>query len=127
MYIVDTEKPTRTAFACLELWLFTCMDQPSWKQTQLNCSVTFSNESGHEAINFRRVSMDHLVFVENAIKHNLFIYDIDIETGILKVNLPEEVLRCTRTILIYCATTTTFAMLMRSTRSSNDSVYKACW
>ena len=25
--------------------------------------------------------MDHLVFVENAIKHNIFIYDIDIEDG----------------------------------------------
>ena len=29
----------------------------------------------------RGVSMDHLVFVENAIKHNIFIYDIDIEDG----------------------------------------------
>ena len=25
--------------------------------------------------------MDHLVFVEKAIKHNIFIYDIDIEDG----------------------------------------------
>ena len=39
----------------------------------------FLHESGHDAINFRGVSMDHLVFVENAIKHNIFIYDIDIE------------------------------------------------
>ena len=39
----------------------------------------FLHESGHDAINFRGVSMDHLVFVENAIKHNIFIYYIDIE------------------------------------------------
>ena len=41
----------------------------------------FLHESGHDTINFRGVSMDHLVFVENAIKHNIFIYDIDIEDG----------------------------------------------
>ena len=41
----------------------------------------FLHESGHDAINFRGVLMDHLVFVENAIKHNLFIYDIEIEDG----------------------------------------------
>ena len=38
----------------------------------------FLHESGHDAINLRGVSLDHLVFVENAIKHNIFIYDIDI-------------------------------------------------
>ena len=41
----------------------------------------FLHESGHDTINFRGMSMDHLVFVENAIKHNIFIYDIDIEDG----------------------------------------------
>ena len=41
----------------------------------------FLHESGQDAINFRGVSMDHLVFVENAIKNNIFIYDIDIEDG----------------------------------------------
>ena len=41
----------------------------------------FLHESGHDAINFIGVPMDHLVFVENAIKHNIFIYDIDIEDG----------------------------------------------
>ena len=41
----------------------------------------FLHESGHDAINFRGVSIDHLVFVENAIKHNIFIYDIDMEEG----------------------------------------------
>ena len=41
----------------------------------------FLHESGHDAINFRGVSMHHLVFVENAITHNIFIYDIDIEDG----------------------------------------------
>ena len=35
----------------------------------------------HDAINFRGVSIDHLVFVESAIKHNIFIYDIDLEEG----------------------------------------------
>ena len=39
------------------------------------------SESGHDAINFRGVSFDHLAFVENAIKQNIFIYDIDIEEG----------------------------------------------
>ena len=81
----------------------------------------FLHESGHDAINFRGVSMDHLVFVGNAIKHNIFIYDIHIEGGDFVGNLQEEVLRCTRTTLMYCATTTTFAMLMTSTRSLNDS------
>ena len=28
-------------------------------------------ESGHDAINFRGVSIDHLVFVENVIKHDI--------------------------------------------------------
>ena len=41
----------------------------------------FLHESGHDAINFRGVSMDHLVFAENAIKHNFFINDIDVEGG----------------------------------------------
>ena len=41
----------------------------------------FLHESGHDAINFRGVSIDHLVFVENAIKHNTFIYDSDIVDG----------------------------------------------
>ena len=38
----------------------------------------FPHESGHDAINFRQVSIDHLVFVENAVRHNIFVYDIDI-------------------------------------------------
>ena len=38
----DVQFLTRATFACLELWLFTRMDQLSWKQTQLSCSVTFS-------------------------------------------------------------------------------------
>ena len=46
-----------------------------------NLFSDFLHESGHDTINFRGVSMDHLVFVENAIKHNIFIYDIDIEDG----------------------------------------------
>ena len=41
----------------------------------------FLHEAGHDAIIFRGVSMDHLVFVENAIKRNIFLYDIDIEDG----------------------------------------------
>ena len=46
-----------------------------------NLFSAFLHESGHDAINFRGVSIDHLVFVENAIKHNIFIYDIDVEEG----------------------------------------------
>ena len=46
-----------------------------------NLFNVFLHESGHDAINFRGVSIDHLVFVENAIKHDIFIYDIDIEEG----------------------------------------------
>ena len=41
----------------------------------------FLHESGHDAINYRRVAINHLVFVENAIKHKIFTYDIDIEDG----------------------------------------------
>ena len=39
--------------------------------------------------------MDHLVFVENAIKHNIFIFDIDIEDG----NFVDELAR--RSIEMY--------------------------
>ena len=39
-----------------------------------NWFSAFLQESGHDAIKFRGVSIDHLVFVEN-----IFIYDIDIE------------------------------------------------
>ena len=46
-----------------------------------NLFSAFLHESGQDAINFRGVSIDHLVFVENAIKHNIFIYDIDIVDG----------------------------------------------
>ena len=46
-----------------------------------NLFSAFLHESGHDAINFRGVSIDRLVFVGNAIKHNIFIYDIDIEEG----------------------------------------------
>ena len=41
----------------------------------------FLHESGNDVINIRGVSMDHLVFVEKAIKHNIFIYDFDFEDG----------------------------------------------
>ena len=41
----------------------------------------FLHESGHDAINLRGVSIDHLVFIEKAIKHNIFIYNIDIVDG----------------------------------------------
>ena len=44
-------------------------------------SIAFLHESGHDAINFRGVPIDHLVFVENAIKYNIIIYDIDIVDG----------------------------------------------
>ena len=81
----------------------------------------FLHESGHDAIKFRGVSMEHLVFVENAIKHNIFIYDIDIEDGDFVGEPPRKNIEMLRKTLIFCATTTTFAMLMISTRFSNDS------
>ena len=46
-----------------------------------NLFSAFLHESGQDAINFRGVSINHLVFVENAIKHKIFIYDIDIVDG----------------------------------------------
>ena len=55
---------------------------PSFIQT--NAKYLFSallHESEHDAITFRGVSIDHLVFVENAIKHHIFIDDIDIADG----------------------------------------------
>ena len=82
----------------------------------------FLQESGHDAINFRGVSIDHLVFVENAIKHSKFIYDIDIVDGDFLVNLGGEVLKCMRKILIFYVTTTTYAMWMILTHFLNDSV-----
>ena len=53
-------------------------------QLETNAKYLFSaflHESGHDAINFRGVSLDHLLFVEYAMKHNIFIYDIDIVDG----------------------------------------------
>ena len=53
-------------------------------ELETNAANLFSDflyESRHDAINFGGVSMDHLVFVEDAIKHNIFIYDIDTEDG----------------------------------------------
>ena len=55
----------------------------------------FHHESGHDAFNFREVSMDHLVFVENATKHNIFLYDNDIQDG----NFVDELAR--RSIEMY--------------------------
>ena len=74
--------------------------------------------------------MDHLVFVENYETFSFMI--LTLKTGILLVNLHEEVLSFTGTALFYCATTTTFAMLMLSTRVSNDSavltvILPGCW
>ena len=41
----------------------------------------FLHKSGHDAITIRRVSINHLLFVKIAIKHNIFIYVIDIVDG----------------------------------------------
>ena len=81
----------------------------------------FHHKSGHDAINFRGVSMDHIVFVENAIKHNIFIYDIVFEDRDLIGELARRSFEMYEQALIYCAATTTFAMLMMSTHSSTDS------
>ena len=72
-----------------------------------NLFSAFLHECGHDAINFWGVSIDHLVFVENAIKHNIFIYDIDIEEGEFVGELD---------------TTTIYATWMILTHSLNDSV-----
>ena len=66
--------------------LFRAVDVHLYRSAELetNAAKLFSDflyESGHDAINFRGVSMDHLVFVEKAIKHNIFIFDIAIEDG----------------------------------------------
>ena len=49
-----------------------------------NLLRAFLCEFGDDATNFRGVSIDHLVLVENAIKHNIFIYDFDIEKRICR-------------------------------------------
>ena len=62
-----------------------CLVSNSYGETyETNAANLFSAfvlESGHDEINFKGVSIDHLVFVENAIKHNIFIYDTDREEG----------------------------------------------
>ena len=50
----------------------------------------FLHESGHDAINFRGLSNDHLVVVESAINHNIFIYNIDIVDGDFNGELPRR-------------------------------------
>ena len=77
---MDTEKPTRTTFACLELVVFHLYGSAELETNAAELFSEFLQESGHDAIKFRGVSMVHLVFVENAIKH-ILIYDIDIEDG----------------------------------------------
>ena len=39
----------------------------------------FLQESGHDAINLRRVPMDQIVPNEKLIEHNFFVYDVSIE------------------------------------------------
>ena len=51
------------------------------KTNAANLFRAFLHESGNDTINFRGVSIDHLVFIENAIKHNILVYDTDIEEG----------------------------------------------
>ena len=77
---MDTEKPTRTTclFRAVAVHLYGSAELETNAAKLFN---EFLHESGHNAINFRGVPMDHLVFDENAIKHNIFIYDNDIEDG----------------------------------------------
>ena len=65
-------------------WLFTCMDQLSWRQMQRRFSVTF----------FASELMDHLVFVKNAMKHKIFMYEI--ENGYFVDELAKNVLKLMR-------------------------------
>ena len=87
-----------------------------------NLFNAFLHESGQDAINFRGVSIDHLVFVENARKHNIFIYDIDIVDGDFVGELARRSIEMYEKILIYYVSTTTYAMWMILTHSFNDSV-----
>ena len=75
-----------------------------------NLFATFLHESGHDAINFRGVFIDHLRFVENAIKHNIFIYDIDIVDGDFVGELAWSSAEISERKTIYCVTTNTYVM-----------------
>ena len=75
-----------------------------------NLFSTFLHESGRDAINFRGVSIDHLVFVEKAMKHNTFIYNIDIGEGEVVGELARRSAELYEKNIIYCDTTTTYAM-----------------
>ena len=66
-----------------------------------NLFSAFLHKSGHDAINFRGVSINHLVFVEHAIKHNIFIYDIDIVDGDFVVEFARRNVEMYETIFIY--------------------------
>ena len=69
---------------CLYLFRAVAVHLHGSAELETNAAKLFSDffhESGHDAINFRGVSIDHLMFVESAKKHNIFIYDIDIEDG----------------------------------------------
>ena len=84
-------------------------------ELETNAGNISVRESGHDAINFRGVSIDHLVFAESAKKHDIFIYDIDIEEGELVGEMYVKA-------LIYWETTTNFAILSILTRSSENCV-----
>ena len=75
-----------------------------------NLFSTFLHESGRDAINFMGVSIDHLVFVEKAMKHNTFIYNIDIGEGEVLGELARRIAELYEKNIIYCDTTTTYAM-----------------
>ena len=52
---------------------------PEFKTNAANLFNACLHEFGHSAINYRGVSIDHVVFVQKAVKRNIFSYDIDIE------------------------------------------------
>ena len=74
----ETYKDYRCLFRAIAVHLY---GSSELETNAANLFSAFLRESGHDAINFRGVSTDHLLFVKNAIKHNIFIYDIDIEKG----------------------------------------------
>ena len=70
---METEKSTRTKGSSYDLWLLTGMNQLSWRKIKQKLISSFFYESDHHAFKFRGVPLDQLDFVENAIKHIIFI------------------------------------------------------
>ena len=94
-------------------------------ELETNAKYLFSallHESGYDAVDFRGESIDRLVFVENAIKHNIFIYDIDIVDGNFVGELARRSNEMYEKNINFYFIATTNGMWMILTHSSNNSV-----